>query len=93
MDWRTLVFYPEPEAEYNTEYINCPLNKTESCINLTSLCHNFFHLLASKAKSRKIQTNSFIIFTCPNPVLLVLGFDRILYQLNLILSLNVGNFC
>ena len=45
-----------------------------------SLCLNFFHLLVRKpkAKFRKcflfIQKNSFIIFTCLNPVLLVPAF-------------------
>ena len=46
-----------------------------------SLCLNFFHLLALKPnleeKKTFIQTNSFIIFTCPNPVLLVPGFTQV----------------
>jgi len=43
---------------------------------ICSLCLNFFHLLARKPNLEKcsIQTNSFIFFTCPNPVLLVPGF-------------------
>ena len=37
---------------------------------------SFFHLHFPKAKFRKkIQKNSFIIFTCPNPVLLVPSFS------------------
>jgi len=45
-----------------------------------SLCLYFFHLFAKKKFRKKIifiQANSFIIFTCPNPVLLVLGFDQV----------------
>ena len=42
----------------------------------SGLCLNFFRLLARKQNLEKqflfIQTNSFIVFTCPNPVLLVL---------------------
>ena len=44
------------------------------------LCLNFFHLLARKSNLEKflfIQTNSFIIFTCPNSVLLVPGFGQV----------------
>jgi hypothetical protein len=40
----------------------------------------FFHLLARKSKLENflfIHTNSFIIFTCPNPVLLVPGFRQL----------------
>jgi len=48
-----------------------------------SLCLNFFHLLSRKSNLEKkiifIQTNSFIIFTCPNPVLLVPGFEQVGY--------------
>jgi hypothetical protein len=55
------------------------------CIQLNtqivSLCLNFFHLLARKPNLEKkvlfIQTNSFIIFTCPNPVSLVTGFGQV----------------
>ena len=46
-----------------------------------SLCINFFHLLARKPNLEKkklfIQSNSFVIFTCPNPVLLDLGFGQL----------------
>jgi hypothetical protein len=44
------------------------------------LCLNFFHLLARKSNLEKclfIQTNSFIIFICPNSVLLVPGFGQV----------------
>jgi hypothetical protein len=48
-------------------YINCFV----TLINVyASLCLNFFHLLAQKPNLGKfpfIQTNSFKIFTCPNP--------------------------
>jgi hypothetical protein len=41
----------------------------------------FFSPTCLKAKFTKkklfIQTNSFIIFTCPNPVLLVPGFGQV----------------
>jgi len=47
----------------------------------TSLCLKFFSPTCPKAKIQKkflfIQTNSFIIFTCPNPVLLVSGFGQV----------------
>ena len=46
----------------------------------TSLCLNSFHLLARKRNLEKfqfIQTNSFMIFTCPNPVLLVSSFGQV----------------
>jgi len=46
-----------------------------------SLCLIFFLPTCPKAKIRKfylfIQTNSFIIFICPNPVLLVMGFRQV----------------
>ena len=45
-----------------------------------SLCLNVFHLLARKPNVGKIlyiQTNSFIIFTCLNPVWLVPGFRQV----------------
>ena len=44
-----------------------------------SFCLNFFHLLAQKPNLEKIifiQTNSFMIFTCPNPVFLVPDFGQ-----------------
>ena len=45
-----------------------------------SLCLNFVHLLARKPNLEKknlfIQTNSFIFFTCPNPMSLVPGFGQ-----------------
>jgi hypothetical protein len=43
-----------------------------------SLCLNLFHLLAQKPKLENvllIQTNSFIIFTCPNLVFLNCNFN------------------
>ena len=49
-------------------------------IKFSSLCFNFFHLLAQKSKLEKssiYQTNSFIIFTYPNPVLLVPCFGQV----------------
>ena len=46
-----------------------------------SLCLNFFHLLARNPNLEKknlfIQTNSLIIFTCLNPVLLFPGFGQV----------------
>ena len=45
-----------------------------------SLRLNFVHLLARKPNVENflfIQTNSFIIFTGPNPVLLVPGFGQV----------------
>ena len=44
--------------------------------DVISLCFNFFHLLAPKPN---LETNSFIIFTRPNPVLLVPGFGQVGY--------------
>ena len=44
-----------------------------------SFCLNFFHLLAQKPnleKKKFIQTNSLMIFTCPNPVFLVPDFGK-----------------
>jgi len=50
-------------------------------ITFNSLCLNFFHPLARKPNLENkylfIQTNSFIIFTCLNPVLLVPGFTQV----------------
>jgi hypothetical protein len=44
----------------------------------------FVHLLPRKPnlerKKKFIQTNSFRIFTCPNPVLLVPGFGQVGYR-------------
>ena len=44
-------------------------------------CLNFFHLLARKSNLGKkiifIHTNSFITFTCSNPVLLIPGFRQV----------------
>ena len=73
------------------------LSKTESCIwqftllkfneirtLFCSLCLTFFHLRAQKLNLKKkkfIQTNSFIIFACPNPVLLVKGFGGLAQRL------------
>ena len=40
----------------------------------------FFHLLVQKPNLEKflfIQANCFIVFTCPNPVLFVLGFGHV----------------
>jgi hypothetical protein len=46
--------------------------------NCYSLCHNFFRLLARKPNlDKNCQINSFIIFTCPNPVLLVPCFKQV----------------
>ena len=47
---------------------------------ILSLCLNVFPPTCPKAKLKInlfIQTNSFIIFTCPNPVLLVSGFGQV----------------
>ena len=48
---------------------------------LCSLCLNFFRLVLAREPNLEkiifIQTNSFIIFTCPNPVLLVPGFGQV----------------
>ena len=48
---------------------------------ICSLCLNFFSPTCLKVKFRKkiifIQTNSFIILTCLNPALLVLGFRKV----------------
>ena len=44
-----------------------------------SFCLNFFHLLAQKPNLEKknlFKTNSFMIFTCPNPVFLVPDFGQ-----------------
>ena len=54
------------------------LNKKRGTV---SLCLNFFPPICTKAKFRKkvlfIQTNSFIIFTSPIPVLLVTGYGQV----------------
>ena len=41
-----------------------------------------FTFLKAKFRRKKnmIQTNAFIIFTCPNPVLLVISFRPVGYQ-------------
>ena len=59
---------------------------------MNSPCHNCFHLLPKSQiqKERKIiQTNSFIIFTCPNPVLLVPGFVQVGQHKNCIYTDNI----
>jgi hypothetical protein len=62
---------------YNEVYRQRPSVK----IPHNSYCLKFFHLLAQKPNLEKknlfVQTNSFIIFTCPNPVLLVPGFRQV----------------
>jgi hypothetical protein len=45
------------------------------CIKANSLCLNFFMPNFEK-KFYFVQTNSFIIFTCPIPVFLVPGFGQ-----------------
>jgi hypothetical protein len=57
--------------------------KIEGCSRVWSwgIRISIFDLLAWKPNLEKnclfIQTNSFIIFTCPNPVLLVVGFGQV----------------
>jgi hypothetical protein len=70
-----------------------------------SLCLNFFYLLARKPNLENflfIQANSFIIFTCPNPVLLVPGsifqgfkipYDTRFRQSGLVRKLYLHDIC
>jgi hypothetical protein len=50
----------------------------ENLLTRTVFALIFFHLLTRKPKKTKlfIQTNSFLIFTCPNPDLLATGFEQ-----------------
>ena len=65
---------------YGYYSISSPLMNTFHYVN--NLCLNLFHLLARKPNLEKkiifIHTNSFIIFTCPNPVLLVPGLGQVI---------------